>query len=1449
MFKKENNNISWEASSLEDEASVLDDIVHPKDNLQEVAIDTDLNDKLTRILTGGLNDNAPAINAQLYSSVDKFIENSPKTVDIILPVFNSMHIVEPCIKAVLSRTNYPFKLIIIDDASDVFTQTELQKLAATDERIIVIRNPVNKGFAASVNRGMKIGRGYYICLLNSDVLVTDRWLTKMVIALEADEKNQIVNPATNNTAQIDVPMSQGASYLTMNAIFEKYAKRRYPEIMPTGFCFMFRRNLISQIGYLDEAFVNYGEEDLSLQTQVLTSTGFKRNADLQVGDIVFDENGKQCKVLGFTETKYTRPCYEITFDTGEKIITDSTHRWEIYTQKLINAISLRGKTSKRLMSYENRARAKELFESGHTPKEVSKIFGISLRYAQEWQAKYKLEMLDKCFSPVKLTLTTEEIFLRGVTQPRINNYPLTPLKINVAKPLEFDSILNLPIDPYTLGVWLGDGYSANGHIGLDARDKEIFNNIPYNITSQRIYTKNRKHPFLDLGFSDLKKALESNNLINNKHIPQKYLFASKEQRLALLQGLMDTDGHCTKTGKCSFDNNDLQLIESVAFLVRSLGMKCTIPKASQKKGLAKNGLPYNPTHRVAFRPTKTTPVFKLARKLNRLKTPTRPHVNYHTIVDIKPIPSEPVRCICVDSPNHLFLVGNYLIPTHNSDLWMRCVTYTENGVFKKYRAVMADDTYLFHERGSSFSSLGQSAHMSLRSSAAGRFHAAWPQYGNWAKTFKPADTLGSLREPIPSREINQLLSKVKYRICWVVRSVEYCGAMKYIADLVNEINERGGDARVALIQRKAGENTNPLGELRSGVVKFADEEEFLASFKDKVFSNGYLVAATVEMAPVVKALCDSNRKLTPVLHIQSYEPMLVDSEEAKAQLNKMFQLIPNVISSSNWITEKLQEIGVKPFATINPGIDTKLFYPRGRDTGDDRFTVMLPLVTTYPFKGINRGIALARKLWNEAARRGIELRILAYGVDNIPDLKGVVTCLGSISPPRLAKLLGTEVDVFVDPAHVHSYGMPALEAMASGVPIVSWNNLGVKEYAKHGKTAILFNKNADENELVKAIFELFSSIDKRSELANNALTNVKENHDRNLLIPKFIQEFENRFFEIPSPKKVTFITPHLRKHGGPTTILSLANEMAKIGHDVSVLTVYDDINPDISNRTDLPIYVGVDQLRPCDVLISNSDNPHNSMFVNSTAVKKKVMLKLSHNERFKELEDSSLKLPWDKVVTTSNWLKECCEKPLPTWTHPPVQATRIGWYHYSHELFRLHPSEKKYNDEVVNVGMLVHHHPLKGSQDSVDALVKVKTLFNARVRIFAIGEVPAKQVQLPNWATYVANPSREDLAKLFKNLDIWVGASHTEGLGRLALECMSASVACVLSDTKSEFTVDGENCLLFPIGDTDTLATNVVKLIQYPDLKKKIAENGFKTAEMHSNPKHCVAALNAVIKE
>ena len=122
--------------------------------------------------------------------------------------------------------------------------------------------------------------------------------------------------------------------------------------------------------------------------------------------------------------------------------------------------------------------------------------------------------------------------------------------VDLPKLIEF-SERNLPIDPYTLGVWLGDGHSANSRYTSD--DPEIADYIPYSV---------KKHEkCINYWIKGLNPILRRMNLIKNKHIPDDYLFGSIKQRTELLQGLIDTDGHIPKKKSAiEFSNKNKRII-------------------------------------------------------------------------------------------------------------------------------------------------------------------------------------------------------------------------------------------------------------------------------------------------------------------------------------------------------------------------------------------------------------------------------------------------------------------------------------------------------------------------------------------------------------------------------------------------------------------------------------------------------------------------------------------------------------------------------------------------------------------------------------------------------------------------------------------------------------------------------------------------------------------------
>ena len=229
--------------------------------------------------------------------------------------------------------------------------------------------------------------------------------------------------------------------------------------------------------------------------------------------------------------------------------------------------------------------------------------------------------------------------------------------INIVSPIKGDEIA-LPIKPYTLGVWLGDGESAAGRIYGHKDDIiEIIENIKndgYDVGKLYFDPRNNVAQTTIIGFASLART---NNLRKNKHIPKIYLRASINQRLELLKGLMDSDGNSNRNGGSEFYQKNKILIDQVRELLSSLGIKSRI-RTKIIKGQNYYTLKF----------ATITPIFKLTRKLHIQKNNTLGHSRNSRffVKSIKEISSVPVKCIQVDNESHMFLCGKSMIPTHNT---------------------------------------------------------------------------------------------------------------------------------------------------------------------------------------------------------------------------------------------------------------------------------------------------------------------------------------------------------------------------------------------------------------------------------------------------------------------------------------------------------------------------------------------------------------------------------------------------------------------------------------------------------------------------------------------------------------------------------------------------------------------------------------------------------------
>jgi hypothetical protein len=375
------------------------------------------------------------------------------------------------------------------------------------------------------------------------------------------------------------------------------------------------------------SFGNHYGRALTLDTPILTLDGWKNMEMLKIGDYLFDEKGKICKVIEKSEIWEDRPTYRIKFSDGTTIDADENHIWLMQNQ-----------IERKIDSDGTHLRTKDIYE----------------------------------------------IITNGSSKENI-------LTIKIPEALKLPK-KKLIIHPYVLGLWLGDGNKDSAQITTHMDDieeiKSYVNIAGYETGETKNNGKEGNKGRIFRIFSDFQTQLRIYGLLNNKHIPEEYLTGSIEQRLELMQGLLDSDGFITKAGyelndgtityggNISFTNTNYNLIENVATLVRSLGIACTI--GPKKRGWGTKWK--QDAWEVRFTPVGVD-CFKLKRKLEKqLKTENKRH-KYIYVRSIEKIENQKTVCIEVDSESHLFLAGEGLTPTHNSLLrraykwWVQKDTY------------------------------------------------------------------------------------------------------------------------------------------------------------------------------------------------------------------------------------------------------------------------------------------------------------------------------------------------------------------------------------------------------------------------------------------------------------------------------------------------------------------------------------------------------------------------------------------------------------------------------------------------------------------------------------------------------------------------------------------------------------------------------------------------------
>lgn len=383
------------------------------------------------------------------------------------------------------------------------------------------------------------------------------------------------------------------------------------------------QDVMTSLDYQGAVFVGPARtgKALAIDTEIPTPEGWLRLAQLNEGDEVFGPDGKPTRITFATETMFGHKCYRVEFADGSKIVADADHIWEV----------------------------RDIRKSDRKPCIVLK--------------------------------TTAEMLREGLVFGKTNRLRFA---IKTPDPVQYEP-KELPLDPYVLGMWLGDGSRINCTIAVGAQDLyATMDNLHQRGYAVRVYKPSSIRRCFSLVVRGpdgvcLDQYISTMGFEEHmpKHIPEDYMTASEDQRRELLRGLCDTDGSIFGTNgrHVQFVTVDMAFAKQVKELVASLGYKVSM--RTKKSFIGKKR--YRDAYSVDFNVYDPSECFALPRKAKMSVTTAKRRETWtgnRFIKAIVPVDSVPVRCIKVDREDGLFLAGRDYIVTHNTVMGLNFLAHT-----------------------------------------------------------------------------------------------------------------------------------------------------------------------------------------------------------------------------------------------------------------------------------------------------------------------------------------------------------------------------------------------------------------------------------------------------------------------------------------------------------------------------------------------------------------------------------------------------------------------------------------------------------------------------------------------------------------------------------------------------------------------------------------------------
>ena len=363
---------------------------------------------------------------------------------------------------------------------------------------------------------------------------------------------------------------------------------------------------------------------------VYTPEGKKKWEDIVEGSILFDSKGGTTLVTEINELG-TVPVYKVTLNDGRTVEATSDHKWRIFRYR-------------------------------HKPN--------------SWNGKYEKKQIRE------IELTTKEIF--ELTKNK--SYKLNRCRIKTRLSVPFD-YQETPIDPYTMGFLLGDGSltktsNNKAYFVQDAQDYDSIKHLfPYKVDKQSGIT-------YALNIPNAKQIIKDLDLLDktsgNKFIPDCYKYNTEEIRLAIINGLLDTDGSVTKDfGVIEYASKSYTLAQDVRWILFSLGIRSSIKIKTIKE---------TTYYRVyIYCSGEDNRLFCMSRKRDRIKikklTPfALSKVQYSYIDKVEYIGDKKSKCVTVDASDSVYLIGDFIETKNCRGKRGKLILFEEAGSFSELGA-------------------------------------------------------------------------------------------------------------------------------------------------------------------------------------------------------------------------------------------------------------------------------------------------------------------------------------------------------------------------------------------------------------------------------------------------------------------------------------------------------------------------------------------------------------------------------------------------------------------------------------------------------------------------------------------------------------------------------------------------------------------------------------------